>query len=207
MEAADNPADESWTNINAIDDVVLEIINSPNHLTIAALRNNAGAGGAILPLACDRVVIRDGVVLNPHYDNMGLYGSEYWTYLLPKKVGSELAFDLASECQPMLAVEAFNQGLADTLFAESWEEFHHQLFELVERVSDESEYQDALTIKRRERASDELEKPLSEYRQQELEKMHSTFYHPHSRYHRERRAFVYKGKVPEHLLEKEKILS
>lgn len=207
IEAAENPADESWANINAIDDVVLEIINSPNHLTIAALRNNAGAGGAILPLACDRVVIRDGVVLNPHYDNMGLYGSEYWTYLLPKKVGSELAFDLASECQPMLAVEAFNQGLADTLFAESWEEFHHQLFELVERVSDESEYQDALTIKRRERASDELEKPLSEYRQQELEKMHSTFYHPHSRYHRERRAFVYKGKVPEHLLEKEKILS
>lgn len=207
IEAADNPADESWANINAIDDVVLEIINSPNHLTIAALRNNAGAGGAILPLACDRVVIRNGVVLNPHYDNMGLYGSEYWTYLLPKKVGSELAFDLARECQPMLAVEAFNHGLADTLFAESWEEFHHQLFELVERVSDEAEYHDALTIKRRERASDELDKPLSDYRQQELEKMHSTFYNPHSRYHRERRLFVYKGKVPEHLLEKEKILS
>src|SRR5690606_33903825 len=79
IESADSPADESWANINAIDDVVREIINSPEHLTIAALRNNAGAGGAILPLACDRVVIRSGVVLNPHYDNMGLYGSEYWT--------------------------------------------------------------------------------------------------------------------------------
>lgn len=207
IEAAHSPADESWANINAIDDVVLEIINSPNHLTIAAVRNNAGAGGAILPLACDRIVIRGGVVLNPHYDNMGLYGSEYWTYLLPKKVGVELAFELARDCHPMLAVEAFNQGLVDTLFAEPWEEFHHQLFELVERVSDESEYQDALAIKRRERSSDELEKPLADYRQQELEKMHSTFYDPHSRYHRERRLFVYKGKVPEHLLEKEEILS
>jgi putative two-component system hydrogenase maturation factor HypX/HoxX len=32
---------------------------------------------------------RRGVVLNPHYKNMGnLYGSEYWSYLLPRRVGS-----------------------------------------------------------------------------------------------------------------------
>jgi hypothetical protein len=31
-----------------------------------------------------------GVMLNPHYKNMGnLYGSEYWTYLLPRRVGEE----------------------------------------------------------------------------------------------------------------------
>lgn len=207
IEAAESPADESWANINAIDDVVLEIINSPNHLTIAAVRNNAGAGGAILPLACDRVVIRDGVVLNPHYDNMGLYGSEYWTYLLPKKVGSELAFDFARDCDPMLAVEAFNHGLADMLFDETWDAFHQQLFELVERVSEGSDYAEALAVKQQERASDELEKPLDEYRQHELEKMRATFYNPLSRYHRERREFVYKGKVPEHLLEQEKVYS
>lgn len=207
IEAADSPADESWANINAIDDVVLEIITSPNHLTLAAVRNNAGAGGAILPLACDRVVIRDGVVLNPHYDNMGLYGSEYWTYLLPKKVGSELAFDFARDCDPMLAVEAFNHGLADMLFDENWDAFHQQLFELVERVSEGPDYEEALTVKQRERASDELEKPLDEYRQHELEKMRATFYNTHSRYHRERREFVYKGKVPEHLLEQDKVYS
>lgn len=207
IEAAKSPADESWANINAIDDVVLEIINSPEHLTIAALRNNAGAGGAILPLACDRVVIRDGVVLNPHYNNMGLYGSEYWTYLLPKKVGAELAFDLARECEPMLAQEAFNYGLVDTLFEEDWDEFHHQLFELVERVSADEDYQQALSVKQRERAAEEAEKPLQSYRQQELEKMRATFYNPDSRYHRERREFVYKGKVPAHLQEKEQALT
>lgn len=203
IEAAASPADESWANINAIDDVVQEIINSPNHLTIAALRNNAGAGGAILPLACDRVVIRDGVVLNPHYDNMGLYGSEYWTYLLPKKVGSELAFQLARECQPMLACEAFNCGMADTLLDEDWDQFHRQLFELAARASADEDYAEALAVKAQERASDELEKPLADYREQELEKMRLTFFDNDSRYHIERRQFVYKGKVPTHLRETE----
>ena len=37
----------------------------------------------------DRVCARDGVILNPHYKGMGnLYGSEYWTYLLPRRVGA-----------------------------------------------------------------------------------------------------------------------
>ena len=30
-------------------------------------------------------------MLNPYYRHMGgLYGSEYWTYLLPRRVGAEL---------------------------------------------------------------------------------------------------------------------
>jgi putative two-component system protein, hydrogenase maturation factor HypX/HoxX len=33
----------------------------------------------MMALAADRVYARDGVVLNPHYKGMGLYGSEYWT--------------------------------------------------------------------------------------------------------------------------------
>lgn len=196
IEAAASPADESWANINAIDDLVREIIDSPNHLTIAALRNNAGAGGAILPLACDRVVIREGVVLNPHYDNMGLYGSEYWTYLLPKKVGSDLAFQLARECHPMLASEAFNCSFADTLLDEDWNTFHQHLFELAARASVGDDYHNTLAVKQQDRLSDEQEKPLAAYREQELERMRLAFYDPDSRYHWERRNFVYKGKVP-----------
>ena len=58
------------------------------HLTVAALQGNAAAGGVFLALAADRVLARSGIVLNPHYRNMGnLYGSEYWTYLLPRRVG------------------------------------------------------------------------------------------------------------------------
>ena len=87
IEAADHPAEESWRNINAMDDLVRDIIVTDRQLTIAALQGNAGAGGVFLALAADRVYARDGVILNPHYKGMGnLYGSEYWTYLLPRRV-------------------------------------------------------------------------------------------------------------------------
>ena len=49
---------------------------------------DTAAGGVPLALAADHVVARDDVVLNPYYQHMGgLYGSEYWTYLLPRRVG------------------------------------------------------------------------------------------------------------------------
>ena len=38
----------------------------------------------MLALGADHVVLREGVVLNPHYQTMGLFGSEYWTYVLPR---------------------------------------------------------------------------------------------------------------------------
>ncbi len=44
IEAAQSPADESWRNINAIDDLAETIIRTDSHLTIAALAGNAGAG-------------------------------------------------------------------------------------------------------------------------------------------------------------------
>ena len=89
IEAADSPADESWRNINAIDDLAHDIITTTDRLVVSPrLRGNAGAGGVFLALAADEVWAYEGVVLNPHYKDMGnLYGSEYWTYLLPRRVG------------------------------------------------------------------------------------------------------------------------
>jgi putative two-component system protein, hydrogenase maturation factor HypX/HoxX len=46
IEAAASPANESWANINAMNDVVEEIIRTDRHMTVAVLRANAGAGGA-----------------------------------------------------------------------------------------------------------------------------------------------------------------
>jgi putative two-component system hydrogenase maturation factor HypX/HoxX len=95
IEASADPAAESWRNINAMDDLVLEILNTMSHLVIAGMRGNAGAGGAILALAADYVYARSGIVLNPHYRGMGeLYGSEYWTYTLSRRVGQEWALKL-----------------------------------------------------------------------------------------------------------------
>jgi len=127
IEASVNPALESWNNINAIDDLVLEVIDTPKQITISALRNNAGAGGVILALACDEVIVRQGIVLNPHYKTMGLFGSEYWTYLLPKRVGRKTAHALTEDCMSMLAEEAVRLGLADRLFEEDWHGYHGQL--------------------------------------------------------------------------------
>ena len=90
IEAADDPAMESWLNLQAIDDVVREIVETDSHLVISALAGDAAAGGVPFALAADRVVAREDVVLNPYYRHMGgLYGSEYWTYLLPRRVGAD----------------------------------------------------------------------------------------------------------------------
>ena len=88
IQAAADPAAESWRNINAIDDLVHAILTNTGQLTVAALAGNAAAGGLMLALAADQVWCRSGAVLNPHYRLMGLHGSEYWTYTLPRRVGA-----------------------------------------------------------------------------------------------------------------------
>ncbi len=113
----DSAADASWRHIQAIDDVALALLQMTDRLTVATLRGNAGAGGCFLALAADRVWMRQGVVLNPHYRNMGnLYGSEYWTYLLPRRVGAEPTRDLMRQRLPMGAAEARRRGLVDEVF-------------------------------------------------------------------------------------------
>lgn len=192
IEAAPEPALESWHNINAIDDLVYEIINCPNQLTIAALRNNAGAGGAIMALACDNVLVRDGVVLNPHYQKMGLYGSEYWTYLLPKRCGQEEAQNITLSCEPMLASEALEKGLADQLLPENWAHYHQALEAQCQQLVADTNWDSFKSDKLKRRAADEAIKPLQSYRNEELEHMKTCFDNPNAPYHQLRRNFVYK---------------
>ena len=61
-------------------------------LAAAAIPRMMGTSDVAARVTADRVLAREGVILNPHYKGMGnLYGSEYWTYLLPRRVGAELA--------------------------------------------------------------------------------------------------------------------
>ena len=84
IEAAEDPAAESWRNLVAINDLVREIVQTDSHLVVSALAGDAAAGGVPLALAGDCVVAREDIVLNPYYQHMGgLYGSEYWTYSTP----------------------------------------------------------------------------------------------------------------------------
>ncbi len=196
IEAAANPATEAWHNINAIDDVCREIITCTNQIVVAAVAGNAGGGGAVLPLGADRVVLRDGVVLNPHYRTMGLYGSEYWTYVLPRRVGDDEARRLTEQCQPIGAEEATRIGLADRLVPGSREEFDQTVSEYAAALAMRDDYDRLLEAKCAGRVEDERRRPLDTYRVQELAEMSRDIYGDRHDFAATRRAFVTKQPRP-----------
>lgn len=193
IEASDSPADESWRNINAIDDLALEIINTDSHMTIAALQGNAGAGGVFLARASDAVWARKGVILNPHYKDMGnLYGSEYWTYLLPRYTTDENALRITQARLPMGVHEALTLGLLDAVFDNDPGLFVQSVKQGAMNMATESCFADHLKQKNNQRLADEKQRPLAEYRQQELARMKQNFYGFDPSYHVARYNFVYK---------------
>ena len=168
IEAAPDSAEESWRNINAMNDLVEAIVTTQTHLVIAAMQGNAAAGGVMLALAADLVYARTGVVLNPHYKRMGLYGSEYWTYLLPKRVGYNKAMELTAICMPMGTQVATKIGLIDDCFGNHPIAFRQKVSAVAEELADSPDYDLRLTLKRKERLTDEFFKPLEVYRNEEL---------------------------------------
>ena len=194
IEASENPGEESWRNLQAMNDLVLEIAQTQSHWVVSSVHGSAGAGGVILALAADEVIIRDGVVLNPHYRSMGgLYGSEYWTYLLPRRVGHDVAMALTENCLPVLDREALRIGLVDRLLTHSPEDtFHTQVHRLVSGFVASPAFAPAMARKRRQRRQDELRKPMSAYRDEEMARSGESFFKPDSEYHTARARFVRK---------------
>jgi putative two-component system hydrogenase maturation factor HypX/HoxX len=197
IEASADPAMESWRNINAIDDLVFEILNTMPQLVIAGLRGNAGAGGAMLALAADHVYAKSGIVLNPHYRSMGgLYGSECWTYTLPRRVGQKRAQELTLSCKPIGTRAALRMGFLDDAFGEDTVAFEAELGERARRLAENPEFPLMLRQKHERRLHDESVKPLAAYRAEELEWMRVNFFGPDLAYHEARRRFVFKGNPP-----------
>lgn len=187
IETDARPANASWATINAMDDVVREVILTTNKITVAVMRGNAGAGGVFLALAADRIVARDGIVLNPHYKNMGnLYGSEYWTYLLPRR-GTDTA-SVMEHRLPVGAPEAAEAGLIDAAFASNT--FTAELQDYVTTLADTAKT--LIPAKQRCRNHDEATKPLHQYREEELEQMKLNFFGFDPSYHVARYYFVHK---------------
>ena len=203
IESAIDPADESWRNINAIDDLAREIIVTPGHITVAALQGNAGAGGVFLAMAADRIWARSGVVLNPHYKSMGnLYGSEYWTYLLPRRAGSRQAREITENRLPLGTPEARRFGLIDAHFGSSRSEFAMEVKARAEALAAEDRYASLLAEKNARRAADEAHKSLEQYRMEELARMRLNFYGFDPSYHVARYNFVFRvphSRTPLHL--------
>lgn len=189
IEAAESPSDESWANINAIDDLAEAVLCCKTQLTVAAMGGNAGAGGCFLARAADFVWARDGVMLNPHYKNMGnLFGSELWTYLLPPRVGEAGAKAIMRHRLPMTAQEAVKLGLYDACLPGPG--FTVDVARRAAELAVAADFSATLAAKNARRQADEALKPLAAYRAEELKEMRRNFYGFDPSYHVARYHFV-----------------
>lgn len=189
LEDSKKQGEDGWSNINAMNDVIKSILMSDEVITVASLGKNAGAGGVFLALAADYVVAKEGVILNPHYKTLGLSGSEYHSYTLPKRVGEQRAQELLNDCLPISAKMAFEIGMIDEMFEannyfDSLNEFAQSLVENEDKYSDFLyEKEDFLSINI---------SLIEQKKEQELKVMHPEFWDEQSSFHKLRSDFVYK---------------
>ncbi len=184
LEDSQKQGEDGWENINAMNDLVSSVLYAQDVITIASFHRNAGAGGVFLGLACDFVVAREGVVLNPHYKTLGLSGSEYHTYTLPKRVGQTISKKLLDECLPISASKAKKIEMVDEIFGS--ENYMDNLHAYVQSCYSEDYLWDKQD--RIEESRDNIER----LKERELEVMYPEFWDKDSPFHRLRYEFVYK---------------
>ncbi len=195
IEAAANPAEESWANIHAMNDLVEAVLTTTDRLTVSALGGNAAAGGVMLALAADEVWCRDGAIFNPHYKRMGLYGSEYWTYTLPCRVGESEAQRLTQSALPVSAKRAVEIGMAERVLQAAPEELGDEVMRLAAQLAASPDLAARVAKKQAQRAEDESAKPLQQYRDEELTHMRRNFFDSSEPHAGLRSAFVRKEKA------------
>jgi putative two-component system hydrogenase maturation factor HypX/HoxX len=123
---------------------------------------------------------------------MGLYGSEYWTYLLPKRIGTERANLFTEQCLPWGTAIAMEVKLIDVCLAETGNFFREKVKAIAEEIASLSYFPQLMTGKKFKRQRDERYKPLAKYREEELEKMHKNFFDDDMGYDLKRYQFVNK---------------
>jgi putative two-component system hydrogenase maturation factor HypX/HoxX len=143
------------------------------------------------------------VILNPHYKNMGnLYGSEYWSYLLPRRVGAERAAEIMRNRLPLGTAEAVRMGFIDDAFGDDLSGFQAEIRARAETLAASVNLSERLETKRQHRAKDEASRPLETYRAEELKHMQRNFFGFDPSYHVARHHFVRKtlhSWTPRHL--------
>ena len=138
-------------------------------------------------------------MLNPYYRHMGeLYGSEYWTYLLPRRVGEQMTARLTGPpFTPLGTAEAVRIGLLDAAFGATAASFQGKVRSLARRLASDPRIGERLVAKARRRARDERVKPLRSYRAEEMARAHECFFGPDRSYHEARSRFTRKlGAAP-----------
>jgi len=199
LEDSKKNGEDGWSNINAMNDLVKSVLFADDVITVASLEKNAGAGGVFLALACDYVVMREGAVLNPHYKTLGLSGSEYHTYSLPKRVGEQKAKEMLEACLPVGAKAGKAIGMVDAVFAHTNYQAELQAF-CGALLVDEDAYEDFLWDK--EDFLEENRAMIEAKREAEIAVMYPEFWEITSSFHTLRYEFVYKicqTKTPQRL--------
>lgn len=189
IQAAQDPGAEAWANIQAIDDVCAELLTA-RQLVVSGVTGNAGAGGVMLALAADIVFARADIVLNPHYKSMGLYGSEYWTYSLPRAVGPAMAEQLTQACLPVSAVQAWQLGMVQEIGPRCPDEFSLWLLQRANGVLSDPTY--AAVRERKARVDQAL---IQQCRETELQEMQEDMLYNRNQFAEKCRNFVYKRRV------------
>ena len=187
LEDSKKSGEDGWSNINAINDLVKSIIFSPEVITIASIKKNAGAGGVFLALACDKVICSNTAILNPHYKSLGLSGSEYHTYSLYKRVTKDIATNLLKNCLPISTNFAKNINMIDEVFDIST--YNNDLEDYVKELL-KDEYDEFLYTK--EDYLEENENFINECKNNEIKTMYDEFWKSDSIFHTLRYEFVYK---------------
>ncbi len=119
-----------------------------------------------------------------------LYGSELWTYLLPRHAGADNAKRIMDARLPMGSAEAVALGLADVCFGASVSDFLGAVRARAEALAADPDWGVRLARKNSARANDEARRPLSLYRADELQRMRMNFYGFDPSYHVARYNFV-----------------
>lgn len=184
LEDSKKQGEDGWANINAMNDVVHAILFADEVVTIASFSTNAGAGGVFMGLACDYVVAKEGVVLNPHYKTLGLSGSEYHTYTLPKRVGKDIANKLLEECLPISVTQAKTLGMIDEVF--SYSKYLESLHSFATSKYNEEFLWD------KEEFLEENKITIEGLKEEELKIMYPEFWDEKSDFHKLRYEFVHK---------------
>ncbi|NPA59865.1 MAG: hydrogenase [Epsilonproteobacteria bacterium] len=189
LEDSKKNGEDGWSNINAMNDLVKSVIFAEDVITVASLHQNSGAGGVFLALACDYVIASKSAVLNPHYKTLGLSGSEYHTYTLPKKVGKEMAKKLLDECLPISSKQAKDMGMLDAVLDD--EDYFKNLRIFCDKLLvDEDEFDDFIYDK--QDYLEENKDMIEQAKEDEIKIMYDEFWGEKSSFHKLRYDFVYK---------------
>ena len=205
IENVQNPSQEAWKNIQAINRVIKSIIKLNNIISISAVQANAGAGGFYFSLATDLTFLRPNTIINPHYINMGLYGTELHTYTATKRLELSALNHIKEMAQPMSDTEAKHLGLVDDLhdLCEKYEidcgkitsdNFLSKIENFVTGFlnGNRSNVDNFIAMKKRIRLRDENNKSIEKYEREELKHMRENIFNNNLAFHQKRTRFVKK---------------